>query len=379
MDRATARRRRIAFGVLVGAAIVGLASGIALGAAPGERRAASVEVSMARILLPSQLAGQRLVAGLSGTSVPPRLRAAIVAGRLAGVVLFAENFPSRAAGRRLVRQLQAIPRPRALRAPLLVMVDQEGGQVVRLAGAPSASAQEMGERGGGFSRRQGRLTAANLRDVGVGVDLAPVLDVGRPGSVIAETERSFGSNPRQVAATAVPFARGLEAGGVVATAKHFPGLGAATENTDFAVQRIELSKARLRLVDETPYEAYVRAGGRMVMLSTAIYPAFSQVPAAFTRAIATGELRRRLGFRGVSITDALETAAVDAFGGPGQAGVGAARAGVDLLLFTDLAGAETAHRALLAGLRAGKLDRAEFLRSTERVLGLRAELPRFQG
>lgn len=358
------------------AALVGLASGIALGAAPGERRAASVEVSMARILPPSQLAGQRLVAGLSGTSVPPRLRAAIVAGRLAGVVLFAENFPSRAAGRRLVRQLQAIPRPRALRAPLLVMVDQEGGQVVRLSGAPSASAQEMGERGGGFSRRQGRLTAANLREVGVGVDLAPVLDVGRPGGVIAETERSFGSNPRQVATTAVPFARGLEAGGVVATAKHFPGLGAASENTDFAVQEINLSKARLRLVDETPYEAYVRAGGRMVMLSTAIYPAFSQVPAAFTRAIATGELRRRLGFRGVSITDALETAAVDAFGGPGRAGVGAARAGVDLLLFTDLAGAEAAHRALLAGLRAGKLDRAEFLRAAERVLGLRAELPR---
>jgi beta-N-acetylhexosaminidase len=114
----------------------------------------------------------------------------------------------------------------------------------------------------------------------------------------------------------------------------------------------------------------------MVMLSTAIYPAFSDAPAAFTRAIATGELRRRLGFRGVSITDALETAAVDAFGGPGQAGVAAARAGVDLLLFTDLAGAEAARRALLAKLRAGKLDRAEFLAAAGRVLDLRDELPR---
>ena len=359
------------------AALVGLAAGIALGAGRGERREATVEFSTARVLAPSQLAGERLVAGLSGTEVPPRLRAAIRAGRLAGVVLFAENFPSRAAGRRLVRQLQAIPRQMPLRAPLLVMVDQEGGQVVRLGGAPSASAQEMGERGGTFSRRQGRLTAANLRGVGIGVDLAPVLDVGRPGGVIAATERSFGSNPRQVATTAVPFARGLEAGGVVATAKHFPGLGAATENTDFAVQRIELSKARLRLVDESPYEAYVRAGGRMVMLSTAIYPAFSEAPAAFTRAIATGELRRRLGFRGVSITDALETAAVDAFGGPGQAGVAAARAGVDLLLFTDLAGAEAANRALVAKLRARQLDRGEFEAAAQRVLDLRAELPRF--
>jgi beta-N-acetylhexosaminidase len=376
MDRATARRRRVAFVGLALAALLGLAAGIALGAAPSEERAAQVEVRIARLLSPAQLAGERLVAGVTGTAVSPQLRQAIRAGRLAGVVLFADNFPSRAAGRRLIGQLQAIPRPRPLRAPLLVMVDQEGGQVVRLPGAPSASAREMGERGGSFSRRQGRLTAANLRGVGVGVDLAPVLDVARTGGVIAATERAFGTTPRQVATTAVPFARGLEAGGIVATAKHFPGLGAATENTDFAVQEIDLSKPQLRLVDESPYEAYVRAGGRMVMLSTAIYPAFSEVPAAFTRAIATGELRRRLGFQGVSITDALETAAVDAFGGSGQAGVAAARAGVDLLLFTDLAGAEAAHRALLAKLRAGKLDRAEFLAAAGRVLDLRAELPR---
>jgi beta-N-acetylhexosaminidase len=358
------------------AAAVGLASGIALGAAPADRRAPTVEVSLGRIFTPSQLAGERLVAGFSGTSISPQLRQAIRSGELAGVVLFAENLPSHAAGRRLTRRLQAIPRPRGLRSPLLVMVDQEGGEVVRLSGPPSASAREMGERGGAYSGRQGRLTAANLRGVGIGVDLAPVLDVGRPGGVIAETERSFGSNPRLVATTAVPFARGLEAGGVVATAKHFPGLGAATENTDFSVQRIDLSKARLRTVDEAPYEAYVRAGGRMVMLSTAIYPAFSEAPAAFTRAIATGELRRRLGFRGVSITDALETAAVGAFGGPGQAGVAAARAGVDLLLFTDLAGAEAARRALVTSLGAGRLDRAEFGASAQRVLDLRAQLPR---
>jgi beta-N-acetylhexosaminidase len=376
MDRATARRRRIAFGVLAVAALVALASGIALGAAPQERRAPRVEVSLAAVLPLPQLAGERLVAGLSGTSVSPQLRAAIRAGRLAGVVLFAENFPSHAAGRQLVRQLQAIPRPPGLRTPLLVMVDQEGGQVVRLSGPPDASAQVMGERGRAYSRRQGRLTAANLRGVGVGVDLAPVLDVGRPGGVIAATERSFGSSAARVAATAVPFARGLEAGGVVATAKHFPGFGAATENTDFAVQRIELSKARLRAVDEAPYKAYVAAGGRMVMVSTAIYPAFSEAPAAFTRAIATGELRRRLGFRGVSITDALETAAVDALGGPAAAGVAAARAGVDLLLFTDLEGAEAARHALVSKLRAGKLDRAEFAAAAERVLDLRAQLPR---
>ncbi len=188
----------------------------------------------------------------------------------------------------------------------------------RVSGAPNASAQKMGARGAAFSREQGRLTARNLRDLGINVDLAPVLDVARPGGVIAATERGFGAGVQRVAATAVPFAQALQQGGVAATGKHFPGFGAATENTDFAVQRIHLSKARLRAVDEAPYRAYIGAGGKLVMLSTAIYPALSPLPAAFSPQIATGELRDRLGFEGVSITDALETVAVRSYGGPRQ-------------------------------------------------------------
>ncbi|HET7573750.1 MAG TPA: glycoside hydrolase family 3 N-terminal domain-containing protein, partial [Solirubrobacterales bacterium] len=195
-----------------------------------------------------------------------------------------------------------------------------------------------------------------------------------PGGVIAATERSFGSDSARVEATAIPFARGLEAEGVVATAKHFPGFGAARENTDFAVERIPLSKRTLRRVDEAPYASFIAAGGRMVMISTAIYPAFSAAPAALARPIATGELRRRLGFDGVSVTDALESAAVRSFGGPAKAGLAAARAGTDLLLFTQAAPAERARRALAAALRAGRLDRAAFEESAQRVLDLRAEL-----
>ncbi len=297
-------------------------------------------------------------------------------GELAGVILFAENLPSRAAGERLVRRLQAIRRPPGLRAPLLVMADQEGGEVKRLDGAPAASAQQMGVAGAVFSRSQGRATAANLRGAGVNVDLAPVLDVARPGGTIAATERGFGATPAQVAATAVPFAAGLQEGGVAATAKHFPGLGAAAENTDFAAQRIDLSKQTLRAVDEAPYRRFIARGGAMVMLSTAIYPAFSPQPAAFARPIASGELRSRLGFGGVSITDALESGAVRDFGGPAKAGLAAARAGTDLLLFADYRAGARAGHALLRALRAGTLKRTAFERSVGRVLRLRHGLSR---
>jgi beta-N-acetylhexosaminidase len=295
-------------------------------------------------------------------------------GELAGVILFAENLSTRAAGRRLARRLQAIPRPAGQRDPLLVMVDQEGGLVKRLGGAPTVSAMEMGARGAAFSRRQGRATAANLLDAGIGVDLAPVLDVARAGGTIAATNRGFGSTPAQVSSSGVAFAEGLQDGGVAATAKHFPGLGAARQNTDFAVERIGLSKATLRRVDEAPFSRFVDAGGELVMLSTAIYPAFSPKPAAFARPIATGELRSRLGFRGVSITDAMEAVAVRDFGGAPKAGTAAVRAGTDLLLFADFHAAAPTRRALQRGLRSGALDRGAFEASVGRVLRLRHRL-----
>ena len=360
-------------GVLSCLALAAFALGALLGDGRGE---AGQKASVASTLPPKLLAGERIVVGVEGTSVGAGLRSAIREGRIAGVVLFAANLPTRAAGARLISRLQAIPRPPKLRDPLLVMVDQEGGQVKRLSGAPTASAATMGARGAAFSREQGKHTAANLRDVGVNVDLAPVLDVGRPGGVIAETERSFGATAARVSATAIPFAEALQAGGIAATGKHFPGFGDARENTDFSVERIPLSKSELRAVDEKPYGAFIDAGGKLVMLSTAVYPAFSDRPAAFTRAIAIGELRNRLGFEGVTVTDALETPAVEHFGSTSKAAIAGARAGADLLLYAKLSTGQISWKALVKKLRTGALDRAEFEQAVGRVLALRAELPR---
>ena len=113
----------------------------------------------------------------------------------------------------------------------------------------------------------------------------------------------------------------------------------------------------------------------MVMLSTAIYPALSPKPAAFSRPIAVGELRARLGFEGVSITDALDTVSVRAFGAPAKAGLAAARAGADLLLFTDPGPAGRAQQALFRSLRSDAGNRSAYEESANRVLQLRRSLP----
>jgi beta-N-acetylhexosaminidase len=359
----------VAFGVTCGLAI----AAFAFGAVIGDRGSAPPPSLVSQLPLP-RLVGMRLIAGFEGTSVPEPMRRVIRQGSLAGVVLFRENLPSRASARSLIAEIESIRRPPGLRDPLLVMVDQEGGLVKRLAGAPTASAAQMGATGARFSRAQGRATAADLGGVGVNVDLAPVLDVARPGGTIASTERGFGSSAAAVEATALPFAAGLQELGVAAAAKHFPGLGAAVENTDFAVQRIDLSKRTLRAVDERPYRGFAAAGGKLVMLSTAIYPAFSPRPAAFARAIATGELRRHLGFKGVSITDALESAAVRDFGGPAAAARAATEAGTDLLLFTDYRAAAAAGLALRRVLRSAPTARAAFEVSAGRILRLRRAL-----
>lgn len=371
MARPQVKRRRIALVVLGAAALAALALGIALGADRSGRR-----LSAAEQLSVPMLAGQRIIVGFPGTHIPDAVREMIREGRIAGVILFADNFPGRSAGRRLISRLQHVPRPPGMRDKLLVMTDQEGGLVKRISGAPTTSAASMGARGTSFSREQGRRTARNLLTVGVNVNLAPVLDVARPGGVIAATDRGFGSSVQRVKDTGVAFANAMGKRGMAATAKHFPGLGAATGNTDFGVQRIRLSKRTLRRVDEAPYERYAAIQGALVMLSTAIYPAYSGKPAAFARPIATRELRVRLGFHGVSITDALGTAAVAAFGGTAKAGLSAAKAGTDLLLFTDYRAGARAYRALRRKLRSRMLDRRRFERSVQRVLALRHRVSR---
>jgi beta-N-acetylhexosaminidase len=320
----------------------------------------------------AQLAGMRVITGFPGHHPPQALRRMIGAGEVSGVILFDGNVGSARSVHRLTSELQAIPRPPAMAQPLLVTVDQEGGLVRRLPGPPRPSAQTIGARGASFAQRLGQATGASLKSMGVNVDLAPVLDLGRPGRAIEGEGRTFARTPAAVAASGVGFARGLATGGVAATAKHFPGLGDARVNTDNAVQKIGLPAAKLRNADELPYAGFIQSGGAMVMLSTAIYPALSGKPAALSRAIATGELRDRLGFQGVSISDSLGSVSARAVGGPAKTALAAARAGTDLALFTDLGDAARAQRALARGLGNGSLDRAEFEESVNRVLALRA-------
>jgi len=322
-----------------------------------------------------QLVGQHMVFAYDGLEPPPALRRRIARGEAAGVILFARNVRSAGQVAGVVRSLQAIARPRGLRAPLLVMVDQEGGPVRRLPGGPVRAAADA--HSAAEARADGRTAAAALRGAGANMDLAPVADVARPGAALEGERRIYGRSADRVASLAGAFAAGLHDGGVRATAKHYPGFGAASVNTDDAPARIDASLATLRSVDAEPFRTLIASGVDAVMASTAIYPALDERPAAFSSRWIGGELRGRLGFRGVVITDDLGTPAVNAFGSVARRALLAVRAGVDLPLFSSsYVMSARAAEGLLAAARRGELSRGALRAQATRVLALRKRLPR---
>jgi beta-N-acetylhexosaminidase len=330
----------------------------------------------ARELTPEQLAGQHVVFPFAGRTPPPALLRRIRRGEAAGVIFLGANLGTPAQVRALTRRLRAVPRPPGLRAPLLLIVDQEGGSVQRLPGGPSRSAPAMAATGDpAVARAEGRAAAATLRAAGMNVDLAPVVDVVRPESALQVEGRGFGFGARSASRFGAAFARGLTEGGVVATAKHFPGFGAAVANTDAGAVRIAVPLRELRAVDRPPFRAAIQAGARLVMVSSAIYPALSSAPAVLSPRVVQRELRDGLGFDGVTISDDLEAPAFEARGGASGAAIGATRAGLDLLLFArTYAGAARAATALAGAIRSGAIDRAALDASLQRVLALRRQL-----
>jgi beta-N-acetylhexosaminidase len=337
--------------------------------APAPARPAAPALTLRRAV------GQHMIFAYDGLRPPAALRRRIARGEAAGVIIFTRNVVSAGQLRATLRTLQAIPRPRGLRAPLIVMTDQEGGPVRRIPGAPQRAAAQVSSAA--QARADGLGAARTLRSAGINMNLAPVADVARAGAALEGERRIYARSAARVAPLAAAFANGLHDGGVRATAKHYPGFGAASVNTDSAPARIATPLRQLRAVDEPPFARLVRDGIDAVMLSTAVYPALDELPAAFSRRWATAELRERLGFTGVSMTDDLGTPAVAAYGTNGERAVRAVRAGIDLPLFSSSysSGAKAAE-GLLAAARRGEVEAAGLRAAARRVLSLRAGLPR---
>jgi len=306
--------------------------------------------------------GATIVSALAG---PPKASflARVHAGEIGGVILVGRWTP--AAMSATTTQLHAAGC--AIGRPLLILVDQEGGFARRLTWAqPVHSAGELAHLGIGETDLEARRAATQLRAAGIDVDLAPVADTLGPDGFLRG--RSFGSDQALVGALAVTYVRALQAGHVAATAKHFPGLGAAKANTDDSV--VTVWKTALE-----PFSQAVRAGAKLVMVSSASYPRLDTTgtPAVFSRPIVTTLLRQRMGFKGVVVTDALDApAAARTSDAPARA----LAAGVDLLLYTGSSAAHAAYLQLARDAHESPAVRADIARALTRIRALERWLGR---
>lgn len=333
-------------------------------------------------LTPRQLAGERVIYSYPGLTPPASLIRAIRAGQAGGVVFFSQNISSRSQLKAVAAQLQVAARRSPVKLPLLLMTDQEGGLVRRLPGAPIYSEKQIGQLSdaAAAARRAGRGAGLNLRGAGLNLNLSPVLDVYRQaGNFIDQYGRSYGSNPHLVSALGAAFITKQQQAGVAATAKHFPGLGAAgrSQNTDAGRVTLSTPLSQIRDIDELPYRAAISAHLDLVMVSWARYQALDSArPAGLSAKVVLGELRGRLRFRGVTITDALEAGALKGFGGTAERAYLAAGAGMDLILCAGKSPSQgaAAVKALTNALTSRHLGRQAFLASVDRILSLRHSL-----
>lgn len=231
----------------------------------------------------------------------------------------------------------------------MVMTDEEGGGVQRL--VPDVASlpwprQMAATMTPAQVEQAAAVLAGQMKAIGVTVDLAPVLDVDG-GAQLSATDpdgpRSFSTDPTTAASYGTAFADGLKSGGVLAVAKHFPGLGDASGNTDYGPAETRPISA-LRTAGLLPFERAVDSGIRAVMVANASVPGLSAGPASLSAPVITGLLRDQLHFTGLVMTDSLSAGAISAAGySVPDASVAAVEAGADLVLFgSTLTAADTA-------------------------------------
>jgi len=271
------------------------------------------------------------IVGFPGVSPDAEVKKLISDG-IGGVILFKRNVENAPQIASLVRELKT----HAAR-PLIASVDQEGGRVARLRGAPFTALPPMRQLGtaGDLSlvERAGRLLALECRAMGFDFDFAPVVDVDTNPANPVIGDRSFHREAMEVAKLGIALARGLEAGGVASCAKHFPGHGDTSQDSHHDLPSLPHGLERLRSVELLPFAAYAQAELASVMTAHVIFEALDKgVPATMSKKVMDGVLRRELGFMGVVVSDDLEMKAIASHFSIERAVVEGVNAGVDSFL-----------------------------------------------
>jgi beta-N-acetylhexosaminidase len=319
-----------------------------------------------------QMAGQLLMVGFDGKEPDYYVSRMINLRYVGGVVLFGRNIETKQQVTKLNNQLQKMSLAKA-NLPLFIAVDQEGGSVNRFKGliTESPDPPSLGKLSGDDLATYALKTAKELKNMGINVNLAPVLDVADSKSIMAG--RAYGDDPSIVAKAGVAAITGYKNGGIISCAKHFPGLGLSIRDTHTISTKINSNLDTLNKRDFIPFYKAIQNGVEMILVNHAVYPALdSQNPASLSYTIQTDILRGMLGYKDLILSDDLEMGASESSGSIGQNAVRAIKAGTDIVLVCHTPEKQReAYEALLAAIKSGEISEERLKDTLKRIVTLK--------
>lgn len=315
-----------------------------------------------------ELVGQQLMIGISGNKVTPEAIKLFQDTHAGGLIVFRPNFESAAAFKKLILDLEA-----AIGRRLLIAVDHEGGRVIHLTEGITVFPDNLAlgqTKNENYAKQQGEIEAKELRRLFIDVNLSPTLDVLTENFSPNIGIRSYGKDPDLVARFGSARIKAMQANGLSACAKHFPGQGQSSIDAHLGLPVLETNWDELKKIHLKPFIEAIRSGVDSVMSSHPVYPNLdpSKVPATFSKRIIHDFLRNELGFQGVIFTDDLEMGALRNLCSIGESAVKSIAAGHDMVLVChDPDSIREVYTALLEAYRKKDLKQSDLEQSIQRI------------
>ncbi len=277
--------------------------------------------------------GQMILAGISGTTMDANTKKLVNQFHIGGIIFYKNNFNTPAQTIQLVNQLKT---ENSSRLPLFLSTDQEGGRVTRLPGGLTnfPTNEQIGKvNNREFSYKIGTLLGRELKEFGLNLDFAPVLDINSNPNNPVIGDRSFGNNLEIVSELGIQTMKGIQSQNVIPTIKHFPGHGDTSVDSHLDLPIVNKSLKELKELELIPFERAIDDGADVVMVAHILLPKLDKTnPASMSKVIMTDLLRNQLSFNGVIITDDMTMGAITEHFDIGKAAVESVKAGSDIIL-----------------------------------------------
>ncbi len=321
--------------------------------------------------------GQMFVTGFPSKELSADMKEAIEQYKVGNMILFSHNIENKYQLGGLVAELQQWFTTHT-GVPGFITIDQEGGRVTRMPKDATNVAGAMAIASSGRPENAyaaGRMTARELKALGINFNLAPVMDVNNNELNPVINVRSYGDSARKVTEYGIPMMKGLLDGGVMATLKHFPGHGDTNTDSHIGLPVIEKTLEELAELELLPFQAAIEQGAEAIMSAHILFPHIekSGVPATMSYAIITELLKEKLGYQGLVVSDCMEMDAIKRYYGTARGALAAVKSGIDLIFISHTPSTvKEAIHLIEEAVAAGDLDEAVIDAAVTKILAHKA-------